>query len=148
MPSSAHWPPTLHSIISTTDRNVRGSYKLKFNPKFVSVAVGNSQTIAIRLSCSGDRTRNPRMRVLKVITESGRMSTLSTYLRRHYTVFSTQKFRPHEPRLIKIQTHSLSLYRTYRVQWKSVKQIPSNEVRNSTLIYQWRLLVFYIAYVG
>ena len=41
--SSAHWPPTLHNIISTTDRNVRGSQKLNFSPKFVSVAMVNSK---------------------------------------------------------------------------------------------------------
>ena len=59
----------------------------------------NSQKIATRLAGSGDRTRDPWMRVLGVITGSGRMSTLSTYLRHHYTVCSMQKFRPHEPRL-------------------------------------------------
>ena len=82
--SLAHWLPTLHNIISTTDRNVRGSQKLNFNPKFASVAIGNSQTIVIRLAGTRDRTRVPRMRVLKGITGSGQISILPTYLRRHY----------------------------------------------------------------
>ena len=82
--SSAHWPSTLHNIIKPTDRNVRCSQKLNFNSKFVSVAMGISKKIATRLAGSGDRTWDPRMRVLRVITGSGRMSTLSTYLRRHY----------------------------------------------------------------